>query len=174
MDSASVSGSRFLLCLSSCPGFPLWLSYKSQRNFLPSCFNNGVYYSHTKQARQKEVPGLWNIVHTDLTMLKLWAGKAISTWSLTGCSVELKRMLKETQMKGGRASEVSEGSKCSTNFSHILNWSAGGEKAAAITKRPALLRWNLLGSISSGSAHRAVVQKEPMLPLELAANLGNV
>lgn len=52
------------------------------------------------------------------------------------------------------------------------SWLPGGQKSSAITKSPKSLRQNLLGSISSGWAHNAMVQKGVRLYLKLVLKLG--
>ena len=48
-------------------------------------------------------------------------------------------------------------------------WSAEAEESTVTKKTPAALRENLLGSVSSGSVHRALGQSGPRLHLKLAA-----
>lgn len=53
-------------------------------------------------------------------------------------------------------------------------WSAGDEKLPSAKKRPASLRWSLLGGVFSGSAHNNCVLRWPMLYLVLAAECHHV
>lgn len=52
------------------------------------------------------------------------------------------------------------------------SWLPGAQKSSAITKSSKSLRQNLLGSISSGWAHNAMVQKGVRLYLKLVLELG--